>query len=319
MKKTKKITLSFLAIIAFGVTIKASEHDYAALSFKNSIAQSYNNSFSQEEKELQTELFTIIDVSEQTWKKTQKAVAQEYKQACTETTAQERADKPLNKKIITAAISVLNNDLIQNIFGITDLHIQPQNKAIIVSRKNGKSLTIACGNKSIEADAATDQFTILIDPEILLETHNNESEIKATIAHELIHIMHQDNFHVYCLDYLQKKAKLSRKNKKLFKQTKGTWERFQEKRADILSGLIDLEYATAHKNHFERHMPENEKIKLTSTHPTENQRYTYMTLVVKKMEQHRYHYWLGFFLIFMFIMLFVTVIAFKMYQKKFKR
>lgn len=254
---------------------------------ENDLVAWYQKNLNQEEQNLQTELFTLVDIKDrQEWEAAKRNLTNDYDTACATTTARERAQTPLPQELIIPLTNVLNNPTIRSLLGITSIERDSNAMYIKAHRTNGKTITFACGNKKIQADAATDQYTTLLDPEELLQTHSCSTEIEATLAHELMHIAHEDDLNVYCLNQIHAtKQKTCRIPKKQFARLKGQWERLQEKRADILAGAIKLEYATASKDQFERNTPRKERAKITDTHPTQAQRASYMSQVVIALQQ----------------------------------
>ncbi len=301
--------LALSLLVLLGASFDLFGHDSGTPKIGQKLTQEYLNNLEKKEKILQSELFTMVDIkNENEWLELKNNLKNEYFRACEETTRQELSKKPLPQKIIGPIYEVLNNRKIRNMLNIVNVEKSPKNQRIIVHRTTGTPITIARGNKSIEADAATDQFTVLVDPEVLLDTHANGSEIKATIAHELVHIAHQDDFNVYCVNQIYKSRKKTCKTpKKRFARVMGQWERLQEERADLLSGLINIEYAIANRNHFKRNMPKKEKLKEASSHPTDRQRYTYMANLVTTMEQKQKNYGDGFLLLITLLVLFIIL------------
>lgn len=252
-------------------------------SYADSLIKTYQETLNQEELELRTQLMTMVNIKDKSaWETLKNEQWEDYKDACALSTSQELADIPIPEELITAIYSVLCNPIIKSILGVKDIQTILDAKQIKIHRYNRPDITIACANDTLEADAATDQFTILLEPKFLLETHQNAAEIQATIAHEIIHILAEDDFHLFCINEAKKSARVSQKK---FRTMKGKWERAQEKRADIMSGLINFQYAKANKHHFKRHMPAKEKLGITDTHPTHRQRYKYLKKLVTKMEK----------------------------------
>lgn len=242
-------------------------------------------SLENDEKELQKELFTLVDIhSTNEWVQAKKELLPDYDAACAYTTTRERDNKPLPAALVTPIKNVLNKPKIRTALGITRVECPADNACITAHRNNGQTITFACGNKKIQADAATDQYTTLLDPEELLTTHKNGTELEATIAHELMHVAHEDDLNVYCLNQLQAaRGKAHKTQKKEFARLKGEWERLQEERADMLAGIVDLEYAKASTEQFKRTMSPAETLLPTSTHPTGQMRYEYMHSLAKEM------------------------------------
>ncbi len=242
-----------------------------------------------EERELQTELFTLVNIDgQEEWNQTKQELAYEYETTCTTSRAEEFANKPLPKKLMAHVKHVLNNKKIRALLQITSLEQAPDNMFIKAHRANGKTITIARGNHKVESPAATDQYTTLLYPEELLKAPTTWTEIEVTLAHELMHIANEDSFNMYCLNqfYETKKQTHSIPTKK-FNTMKGKWERLQEKRADLLAGLIDVQYAQAFAQEFKRDISPNEKLKPTSTHPTAQDRYEYLTTLTTVMQSNQ--------------------------------
>jgi len=285
MISSRKIALFLLVFGASGALSK----DRPLLEDRRQNLLSWcENGLDLEAKNLKTELCTLIGVDEAEWTAAKTDFEPEYKDACQEATEQELAKKPLPEKLILPIYNVLHNPKIRAKLGIIDIERDPNNIHIKVLRISGEPLTIARGTQKINSEAATDQFTVLIEPNELFATHADSAEIEATIAHELIHVINQDDFEVFCLDKLYKKNRKKYKvSRKKFRRLKGQWERLQEERADLLSGKLNLEYARASRDNFERNMPAKESLKITSTHPTDRQRFEYMAKLVNTMERQK--------------------------------
>ena len=288
MKTNLKLIFSlFLGITSLGANFDALGRSFAP-SGDQKVAPWYENCLNQEEKELRTQLMTMVDVKDESeWQEAKNNLNDDYRQACKEATALECANKPLPDKIITAIYGVLSNSKIQNILGVARVEQAPDKSFVKIFRYGAPAITIARGNDKIEADAATDRYTVLIDPEVLLETHANTAEIEATIAHEIIHILNDDDFEVFCIYKLCTKKK--RKKRGRFKKIMNKWEQSQERRADMFSGLFDVKYAQANRDNFLRNMPKREG--KPTTHPTDRQRYEYMAELVKAMEKAEENSW----------------------------
>lgn len=280
---SRTLSLFFCALLALGGAIPAAAHAIFTEQSDKNLAMSLNL----EEKDLRTELFTLVAIKDtKEWQQIKQDTREHYQQVCITSTARELAHKPLQPIIVEAIYNVFRNTKIKNMLGVINVEKDTKTTNIKVMCKNGKIITIARANDSLRSDATTDQFTILIDPDELFATHATPAEIEATIAHEIMHIFHEDDFNVFCLEriYRKRKKKLSI-SRKQFEKAKRRWERVQEKRADLLSGLVDLAYAQATKNHFYRSMPTDEYSQPT-THPTDRQRYEYMSELVQAMQNN---------------------------------
>jgi hypothetical protein len=235
-----------------------------------------------EERSIQKEIFTLIQVQDLSeWQQTKQNLCSEYQTTCTASTAEEQAPTPLPEMLITPIQNVLKNDTIRSLLGIHCVKQDQKKRFIKAYRNNGTTITFACGTEKIKADAATDQFTILICPEEIFETHASTTEIEATLAHELIHIVHDDDFNIYCLNNLyNSKRHTSKISAKKFAKLRGQWERLQEKRADLLAGALKPDYAQASMDQFERNIPAQERFKPTNTHPGQAERAVYMEKLI---------------------------------------
>jgi len=252
----------------------------AALTRKE-LEMNYQNSLKKEEQELKTNLFTLVDIEDQNeWQEIKNNLQSDYKELCSD---ELEITTPLPAKLANPIVDLLKEKKIRTMLNIKNVVRDPGDLKITAFKKNGQTITFSC-DESLGADAATNQFNVFFDPELVLETHANTAEIKATVAHELIHIANEDVFDTYCIERLyrerRKKIKVPRKK---YRKAKGKWERFHEKRADLLSGLIEPEYAQAHEQHFKRNMPTKECFKSTSTHPTDRQRYGYVKKLVNDL------------------------------------
>jgi len=276
----------FLAITALGASYGALLGAAPTSLTQQGLISWYKNSLKAEENTLKTELFTLVGIENQDeWLKIKRDWRPEYAQLCIGWGLNELTpETPFPEIISTPILELLGEQKIQKLLGISQVEKTEDNMLITATKKDGQKIKFCC-DKKLCADAATSQFTVHVNPDVLLETHKTPAEMKATIAHELVHITHEDPLDLFCIDLVYRYRKnLVKTPRKKFRKTRGMWERFQEKRADILSGLIDIEYAQAHQNHFERNMPKKEKLKLTSTHPTDRQRHEYISKLVKDME-----------------------------------
>lgn len=284
-----KRILMLLALVILGPLLALhallAQETYLACPPGQDLAAWCQKSMETKEKELQTELFTMVDIhSESEWNEAKQDLYTDYESVCATSTARELAHKPLPQELITPLMNVLNNQKIRSLVGITRIEQDAENMFIKAHRANGQTITFACGNKKIKADAATDQYTTLICPEELLSTHANQLEIESTIAHELMHIVHEDDLNVYCLNQIYaEKEKSCAIPKKKFARIKGEWERLQEERADLLAGAITIEYAQASAEQFKRNIPARERLKPTDTHPTQRERAKYMGTLIDVM------------------------------------
>jgi len=278
---SRTLSLFFCALLALSGVIPVAAHAIFTEQSDKNLAINLNL----EEKDLRTELFTLVDIKDtKEWEQIKHDTQKHYQQVCITSTVRDLAHKPLQPIIVEAIYSVLRNTKIKNMLGVINIERDTKTTNIKVTCKNGKIITIARANDNLRSDAESDQFIILIDPDELLATHATPAEIEATIAHEFMHIIHEDDFNVFCLDtiYKKRKRKLSI-SRKQFEKAKHRWERVQEKRADLLSGLVDLAYAQAAKNQFYRNMPADEYLQ-PATHPTDRQRYEYMSELVQAMQ-----------------------------------
>lgn len=282
-KKTALLTL-FLGLLATPQALFANDWLVSCPQGQDLAAWCQKN-LENKERELQTELFTLVKIdSQEEWSQAKKDLSTDYETICATSTAQEFAHKPLPAELIAPINNVLNNQKIKALLQITSIEHSKNNMYVKAHRANGQTITIARGNHKIQADAATDQYTTLLYPEELLKTHATPAEIEATLAHELMHIAHEDDLNIYCLNQIcAAKKNSSRIPKRKFARIKGQWERLQEERADIFAGLINLEYAQASTEQFKRNISPHQKLKPTSTHPTEHDRYMYMNNLTAEM------------------------------------
>ena len=282
---SRKLSLFLCTLLALGGVSHTFAHVIPTEQSNENLELWYKNTLNQEEKDLRTELCTLVDIKDQQeWEHIKQTTHEHYEQVCSTSTAQELAHKPLPPIIVEAIYSVLHNTKIRTMLGIITIEKDATTTDIKIICKNRSTITIACANNNLQADAASDEFAILIDPDVLLATHATSEEIQETIAHEIMHIIHEDDFNVFCFDtmYKKRKKRLSLSRKK-FTKAKHRWERVQEKRADILSGLVDITYAQANRNHFYRTMPTTHDRTKPTTHPTDRQRYEYMNELVQAM------------------------------------
>lgn len=289
MKKLRNFALFLFTLGGLGATKAAfSKNLTRTVARTQNLLSWCENGLNLKEKNLQTELCALVGIDETQWTAQKTKLGPEYEKACQEATQQEMADKPLPDELIMPIYNVLNNPDIKTMLGIVAIERDPNNMFIRASRIGQTPITVARGTKKIQSEASTDQFTVLIYPNELFATHANSAEIEATIAHEIIHIVNKDDFEVFCLDKLYKKnRKKCRTSRKKFCQLKGQWERIQEKRADLRSGLLNIKYARASRDNFERNLPKKESLRTTSTHPTDRQRFTYMADLVRAMENRK--------------------------------
>jgi len=241
----------------------------------------------QEEMQLQQKLRYMAGIqTDAQWQKLQKSVYDEYLQACTESTHEERTYTPLSNNIIQPIIKTLSNEQIVRKLGIARIKLGPDNLFVKAYMCNGNIITIAKAKDSFPSEAGVDQYNVLINEKELFSSHKTDSEIQATLAHELMHIAKQDDFNLYCLCQAPVKKK-----KRKFNRIKAQWERLQEKRADILSGLIDRTYAPASRDQFRRIMKKREKARALDTHPTISKRFEYMSQLTDAMKQNNLQIW----------------------------
>lgn len=235
------------------------------------------------QNKLHEELLNLLELRKADWERKKDLFEAKYEQICLQNGESDVSGLALPPEISGPAYELLTDRKIKKILGIVTIDKNPDGTEITALKSDGKQIKILCGNSSIEADAATDQMHILVNPDIMLQTHATPAEIKATIGHELIHILYSDPFDLFCLTQLYRiQRKKIRISKKKFAKKLAAWERVQEMRADILSGLFDKELAQAHKQHFLRNMPKRrKKLKRTSVHPTTSQRYAYMDQLVQ--------------------------------------
>jgi len=283
---------------------------------KGEVSSWYENTLKKEESDLRTELFTLIKIENQNeWQEIKKDWKPEYANL-SDGWGELKQPKitPFSKKLSAPIIELLGNQKIRKMLDIVKVEKDQEDMLITATRQDGQTITFCC-DKKLGADAATNQFNVFINPDALLETHANPAEIKATIAHELIHIAHEDPLDVFCMEvaYMFRKKK-TKKYRKKYQTAKGKWERFQEKRADILSALIGMEYAQAHEDHFIRNMPQKESLSLTSTHPTDHQRCEYISKLVKDMKQARPDF--NYILLLIVFLLIFAVLGAKLKNRK---
>jgi len=244
-----------------------------------------------QQNDLQEELLRLLRVEKADWERKKKEEAPKFYEFCQNDIKENLSKKPLPQEIIKPTYELLSSKKIKKLLGIVTTDINPNDKKITALKNDGSMIKILCANDSIEADAATDHLHVFINPEALLSTHKTPEEIKATIAHELIHILYEDVLDSDCLNKLykiqKKRFKIPRKK---FSKLRAQWERGQEARADILSGLIDIKLAKAHEQHFFRNMPKKTKrMKASSLHPTNFQRHEYMKKIVQAMKTKKAH------------------------------
>jgi len=250
----------------------------------------YTERLCQEQNRRQEEILGGLGIQKADWEAKKAQQIFEHYNFCRNAVKENLSEKPLPQEIVQPACDLLKSKKVKKMLGIITIDVNPRNNEITVLKNDGKTIKLLCANDSLEADAATDHFHILLNPDVLLATHKNSAEIKATIAHELIHILYEDVLDNDCLDKLlcqaqQNRVKIPRRR---FIKLRAAWERGQETRADILSGLIDFELAQAHEAHFLRNKPKRrKKLKTKSVHPTDWQRHAYMKQVVNAMKAQK--------------------------------
>jgi len=140
--------------------------------------------------------------------------------------------------------------------------------------------------------AATQQSHVYIDDEALLDADKNSLSplTQAILLHEMQHAMHDDSFNIFIIKLILEKWALHDWTNddcpEKIKQAKDLltrFDKFREKRADILAGLVDPMHARVSADCYKRMVDQGLGDVEIGTHPTNATRYAYLDTLHKEM------------------------------------
>jgi len=187
------------------------------------VAHMYITQFQQEEQELCDEFLLLIGYTPEQW---------EMYKAKNDIFFKEQEDQDRKKIASTTHLVPTKLRLTINSF-LKKSHINPQDISIGMLQE-------------LEVAMRVTQTTIEISKDSESDSHHIDDETKAVIMHEIQHLLHNDYYNAYMMQWCADELK-NKENKEKIKAVLFKLDRLHEKRADILGCLTDSNFAKSYK------------------------------------------------------------------------
>ncbi|MDR3549952.1 MAG: hypothetical protein P4L31_00935 [Candidatus Babeliales bacterium] len=135
--------------------------------------------------------------------------------------------------------------------------------------------------------AAATQSNLYIDDAAIVDKKKNDLTdlAQADILHEMQHVLHDDSFNIFVIKNLLLQHAQSCPTKiKQYKKLLSRFDKFREKRADILAGLVDPLYARVSADYYADQVALGLGDEPCDTHPTPATRYAYLNQLHKEID-----------------------------------
>lgn len=211
----------------------------------------------QEEQKIKAKFWAVAGITEKEWQDALRQAQIDYNAVEHEVRAKYSACEPVSEEIKN-----MTNRL------LTEQNINPDHIEIFGHTREG----------TLSAYASI----ILISESFLKSLDATQLETEAVIMHEIMHIAQQEQIERQCIRTIIKDALLF--NKMRLIPIRNRWQRFREKRADILAGLTSLERAKALATLYSKLLKSDLYNSQDKNHPSLRARIEYMLSLHKQME-----------------------------------